>query len=98
MDNLRADTPKVVADKKVTAVRDYKTSVRTDIASGNTEKILLPKSDVVYLELEDGNNFVVRPSGTEPKIKLYCLMRGKDKAEAEALVEAVKADIKNIVK
>lgn len=98
MDNLRADTPKVVAGKKVTAVRDYKTSVRTDIASGNTEKILLPKSDVVYLELEDGNNFVVRPSGTEPKIKLYCLMRGKDKAEAEALVEAVKADIKNIVK
>ena len=57
-----------------------------------------PKSDVIYLELEDGNNFVVRPSGTEPKIKLYCLMRGKDKAEAEALVEAVKADIKNIVK
>ena len=98
MDNLRADTPKVVAGKKVTAVRDYKTSVRTDIASGNTEKILLPKSDVIYLELEDGNNFVVRPSGTEPKIKLYCLMRGKDKAEAEALVEAVKADIKNIVK
>lgn len=98
MDNLRADTPKVVAGKKVTAVRDYKTSVRTNIASGNTEKILLPKSDVVYLELEDGNNFVVRPSGTEPKIKLYCLMRGKDKAEAEALVEAVKADIKNIVK
>ncbi len=98
MDNLRADTPKVVADKKVTAVRDYKTSVRTGIANGNTEKILLPKSDVVYLELEDGNNFVVRPSGTEPKIKLYCLMRGKDKAEAEALVEAVKADIKNIVK
>lgn len=98
MNNLRADTPKVVAGKKVTAVRDYKTSVRTDIASGNTEKILLPKSDVIYLELEDGNNFVVRPSGTEPKIKLYCLMRGKDKAEAEALVEAVKADIKNIVK
>ena len=98
MDNLRADTPKVVAGKKVTAVRDYKTSVRTDIASGNTEKILLPKSDVIYLELEDSNNFVVRPSGTEPKIKLYCLMRGKDKAEAEALVEAVKADIKNIVK
>lgn len=98
MNNLRADTPKAVAGKKVTAVRDYKTSVRTDIASGNTEKILLPKSDVIYLELEDGNNFVVRPSGTEPKIKLYCLMRGKDKAEAEALVEAVKADIKNIVK
>lgn len=98
MDNLRKNTPQSVAGKKVVAVRDYETSVRTEIESGKTEKILLPKSNVIYLELEDGNNFVVRPSGTEPKIKLYCLMRGGNKAEAEALVEAVKADIKNIVK
>lgn len=98
MDNLRRNTPQSVAGKKVVAVRDYETSVRAEIGSGKTEKILLPKSNVIYLELEDGNNFVVRPSGTEPKIKLYCLMRGENKAEAEALVEAVKADIKNIVK
>ncbi len=98
MDNLRRNTPQSVAGKKVVAVRDYETSVRTEIESGKTEEILLPKSNVIYLELEDGNNFVVRPSGTEPKIKLYCLMRGENKAEAEALVEAVKADIKNIVK
>lgn len=98
MDNLRKNTPQSVAGKKVVAVRDYEISVRTELESGKTEEILLPKSNVIYLELEDGNNFVVRPSGTEPKIKLYCLMRGGDKAEAEALVEAVKADIKNIVK
>ena len=98
MDNLRRNTPQSVAGKKVVTVRDYETSVRAEIGSGKTEKILLPKSNVIYLELEDGNNFVVRPSGTEPKIKLYCLMRGGNKAEAEALVEAVKADIKNIVK
>lgn len=98
MDNLRKNTPQSVAGKKVVAVRDYETSVRTELESGKTEEILLPKSNVIYLELEDGNNFVVRPSGTEPKIKLYCLMRGDSKTEAEALVEAVKADIKNIVK
>ena len=98
MDNLRKNTPQSVAGKKVMAVRDYETSVRTELESGKTEEILLPKSNVIYLELEDGNNFVVRPSGTEPKIKLYCLMRGDSKTEAEALVEAVKADIKNIVK
>lgn len=98
MDNLRKNTPQSVAEKKVMAVRDYETSVRTELESGKTEEILLPKSNVIYLELEDGNNFVVRPSGTEPKIKLYCLMRGDSKTEAEALVEAVKADIKNIVK
>ena len=98
MENLRNNPPKEVAGKKVLAVRDYKTSIRTEVESGKTEKIDLPVSDVIYLELADGNNFVVRPSGTEPKIKLYCLLRGEDKADAEKLMEAVKKDIKEIVK
>ncbi len=97
MDKLRADTPTSIGGKKVMAVRDYETSVRTEIKSGTTEEILLPKSNVIYLELEDGNNFIVRPSGTEPKIKLYCLLRGKDFAAAEDLLAKVKDDIKKIV-
>lgn len=97
MDKLRTDTPTNIGGKAVTAVRDYETSVRTEIKSGAKEKILLPKSNVIYLELEDGNNFVVRPSGTEPKIKLYCLLRGKDSAAAEDLLAKVKDDIKKIV-
>lgn len=97
MDKLRADTPTSIGGKKVMAVRDYETSVRTEIKSGTTEEILLPKSNVIYLELEDGNNFIVRPSGTEPKIKLYCLLRGKDSAAAEDLLAKVKDDIKKIV-
>lgn len=97
MDKLRTDTPTSIGGKAVTAVRDYDTSVRTEIKSGATEEILLPKSNVIYLELEDGNNFVVRPSGTEPKIKLYCLLRGKDSAAAEDLLAKVKDDIKKIV-
>lgn len=98
MDGLRTNPPASVGGKAVIAVRDYNTSVRTETATGKTEEILLPKSNVIYLELEDGNNFVVRPSGTEPKIKLYCLLRGEDSAAAEALLEKVKEDIKNIVK
>ncbi len=97
MDKLRTDTPTSIGGKAVTAVRDYETSVRTEIKSGATEEILLPKSNVIYLELEDGNNFIVRPSGTEPKIKLYCLLRGKDSAAAEDLLAKVKDDIKKIV-
>lgn len=97
MDKLRTDTPTNIGGKAVTAVRDYETSVRTEIKSGAKEEILLPKSNVIYLELEDGNNFVVRPSGTEPKIKLYCLLRGKDSAAAEDLLAKVKDDIKKIV-
>lgn len=97
MDKLRTDTPTNIGGKAVTAVRDYETSVRTEIKSGAKEEILLPKSNVIYLELEDGNNFVVRPSGTEPKIKLYCLLRGKDSAAAEDLLAKVKDNIKKIV-
>lgn len=98
MEKLRSNPPAEVAGKRVLAVRDYKKSVRTEVESGKTEKIDLPESNVIYLELDDGNNFVVRPSGTEPKIKLYCLLRGKDKQEADELLEKVKTDIKEIVK
>ncbi len=98
MEQLRTNPPKTVGGKAVVAVRDYQTSVRTEIADGRTEKILLPVSNVIYLEMEGGSNFIIRPSGTEPKIKLYCLLRGENRAETEALVEAVKADIANIVK
>lgn len=96
MENVRANPPKVFGGKKVLAVRDYKTSKRVDLVSGEESVITLPQSNVIYLELEDNNNFIIRPSGTEPKIKLYCLLSGKDKEEADALLEAVKNDIKTI--
>lgn len=98
MENIRKNPPETVAGKKVTAVRDYLTSVRTETESGKKEEILLPKSNVIYLELEDDNNFVIRPSGTEPKIKLYCLLKGNTQNEADSLAELVREDIKAIVK
>ncbi len=98
METLRNNPPASVAGKKVLAVRDYQSSLRTEIATGKTEKILLPPSNVIYLELEDDNNFIVRPSGTEPKIKLYCLLKGDTQADAQKLAELVKEDIANIVK
>ena len=96
MKNIRNNTPAEVGGKKVVAVRDYETSVRTE--GDKTEEILLPKSNVIYLELEDNNNFVIRPSGTEPKIKVYCMMWGKDKTEAQGALAAAKKDMENILK
>ena len=58
--------------------------VDTDIATGETSVLSLPESNVLYFELEDGAWFCVRPSGTEPKIKIYYTTLGKDLAEAEA--------------
>ncbi len=98
MDNIRSNPPKSVAGKKVIAIRDYLTSERVDILTGEKSEILLPQSNVIYLELEDKNNFVIRPSGTEPKIKVYCLMKGETEEEANELLEKVKADVDEIVK
>jgi len=64
-------------------VRDYKTGLRT--ANGVSEPTGLPTSDVLYFELENGNWVCVRPSGTEPKIKLYVNTNAADKATAEQL-------------
>ena len=97
MEDIRKNPPESVAGKKVLAVRDYQTSVRTEVRTGKTEKILLPVSNVIYLELEDQNNFVIRPSGTEPKIKLYCLLKGRTPEEAEQLAKLVREDIKKLI-
>ena len=98
MEGLHTNPPREFGGKKVLAVRDYKASTRTDCLTGNVEEILLPKSDVIYLELEGNNNFIVRPSGTEPKIKLYCMLCGKDREEAEEIAIKFKEDIEEIIK
>lgn len=67
---LRENPPKDFADEKVVGVRDYQSSVRTT-SDGETETLTLPKSNVMYFELENKAWVCVRPSGTEPKIKLY---------------------------
>ena len=87
MSSLRAEPPKEIAGLKVTAVRDYLKGTRTE--NGTEEPTGLPKSDVLYFELEGGCWVCVRPSGTEPKIKLYVNSNAADKAEAEALNAAL---------
>ena len=93
MSRLRAEPPKEIAGMKVTAVRDYLSGVRTE--DGTAEPTGLPKSDVLYFELEGGCWVCVRPSGTEPKIKLYVNTNAADREGAEklniALCEASKA-------
>ncbi|MCR4706415.1 MAG: phospho-sugar mutase [Clostridiales bacterium] len=93
MKSLRANPPKELADEKVLAVRDYLVGTRTD-AEGNVTPAGLPKSDVLYFELENGNWVCIRPSGTEPKIKLYVNTNAKEEAAAhktnDDLVEACK--------
>ena len=89
MDALRNEPPKQVGPFKVTALEDYKKSVRTDIATGETSALTLPESNVLYFELEDGAWFCVRPSGTEPKIKYYAGVKGADAQDAADKLETL---------
>ena len=83
MGSLRQQPPKEIAGLKVTAVRDYLSGIRTE--NGKKEPTGLPKSDVLYFELERGCWVCVRPSGTEPKIKLYVNSNAPERSEAESL-------------
>ena len=69
------------------AVRDYQTSVRTT-CDGETETLTLPKSNVLYFELENKSWICVRPSGTEPKIKLYVNAVSKSDEKTRELLNA----------
>lgn len=71
MSQLRNNHPKEIAGYKVISCSDYKLSITKDIATGSETEIKLPKSNVLAFELEDNLKVVVRPSGTEPKIKTY---------------------------
>ena len=87
MKELRAEHPKTIGGLKVTAVRDYLKGVRVE--NGVETPTGLPTSDVLYFELEGGNWICVRPSGTEPKIKLYVNTNDMDPTKAHALNETL---------
>ena len=98
MADYRENPPKEFNGYKVLSVADYKTSVKTDFETGKTEEIKLPKSDVLAYTLEKGAEVIVRPSGTEPKVKIYLTVVGKDADEKQALREEFEAYFKNIIK
>ncbi len=83
MSSLRSETPKEVCGARVIKFNDYQKSVSTDVASGKETVLTLPKSNVLSYFLSDGSSFIVRPSGTEPKIKLYINAVGKTAEDAE---------------
>ena len=93
MQKMRTEYPTSVAGKAVTHVRDYKAGTITELASGKTEPTGLPSSNVMYFELEGGDVIVARPSGTEPKIKIYYLVGDETREAADAKIEAYKAVI-----
>ncbi|MCD8363288.1 MAG: phospho-sugar mutase [Lachnospiraceae bacterium] len=97
LETLRNNTPEVVGGYKVLSARDYKLDTIRDMKTGEVRPTGLPQSNVLYYDLEDGAWLCVRPSGTEPKVKFYCGVKGSSLADADeksaALGDAVLAMI-----
>ncbi len=91
MTDLRENTPAELGGMRVARMRDYKDGTVSVPGLGAVDRTPISGSNVLYFELEDGTNFIVRPSGTEPKIKIYILARGASREECAAKVETFAA-------
>lgn len=92
MAGLRSNTPTEIGGLKITRFEDYAASTSIDTETGAKTMLTLPKSDVLTFKLTDGASVIIRPSGTEPKIKAYYTTIGKTKEEAAALEKTIAAD------
>lgn len=97
MDSLRNEHLTNIASMKVEKINDYKESTSIDKRTGNIDKIDLPKSNVISYELEGGSGAIVRPSGTEPKIKIYVTSVGKNIEESKAKTKDIISDMERIL-
>ena len=89
MDSLRNNPPKKLGGLPVVAMRDYLLKTTKDFVTGQEGVTTLPASNVLYFELTDDAWVCLRPSGTEPKIKLYCGVKGESQQEASAKEEVM---------
>ncbi len=83
MNSFRAEPPKDICGKAVAYAGDYLAETIIELASGKSEPTGLPKSDVLLYKLENGDVIIVRPSGTEPKVKVYYLLSDSSRAGVE---------------
>ena len=88
MASLRSEAPEALAGIPVVRVRDYLSGTAVT-AEGKTEPLPMKDSDVLYYELSDGSRFIIRPSGTEPKIKCYLMVKGDAREDCAEKLEAL---------
>jgi len=97
MDTLRENMPTSFGDYKVTATRDYQKDIVKDLATGEEKPTGLPKSNVLYFDMTDNVWLCVRPSGTEPKIKLYYGVVGTSLEDADKKSEELGKLVKDML-
>ena len=95
MERIRKEVPQTIGGKRVTQFRDYKKEILVDYVKEEQKTTGLPKSNVLYFELEDGTWCCIRPSGTEPKIKFYIGIQGENELQAQKQIEEMTEAVKN---
>ncbi|MEA4911231.1 MAG: phospho-sugar mutase [Oscillospiraceae bacterium] len=98
MGRLYAHYPEAIAGWRVTSAANYKTRVRRSLTLGTESPIALPSADVVEFLLENGATVMVRPSGTEPKMKLYLSAREKSLEESRAVIDKLAVGAKELIR
>lgn len=97
MEKLRENPPAQIAARKVTGIADYARSTDADLVRGTESVIHLPKSNVLCYRLEGGAQVIVRPSGTEPKVKIYYTAKAPTSEEADGITEQLKASMAQLL-
>nr|WP_317358923.1 phospho-sugar mutase [uncultured Tyzzerella sp.] len=97
MTNLRTSTPTVVNNESIVEIRDYKCGEIKDIVNNIISNSNLPKSNVLYFTLKDKSWFCVRPSGTEPKIKIYFGVEEENEEKADNKLKSLINNVMNII-
>ena len=97
LETLRKNPPKTFGGYKVLSYRDYNADTVTDAATGQVKPTGLPKSNVLYYDLEDQAWLCVRPSGTEPKVKFYYGVKGTDLKDADAKSAAFGKEVLDLI-
>ena len=98
MKSLRENPPAEISSVKTVQFKDYSDGSVTDCATGAKSTMELSGSNVLRFEMADGTSVIVRPSGTEPKIKVYVLTQGRDAADAQANVDKYGVWVKSLQK
>ncbi|WP_313339487.1 phospho-sugar mutase [Sedimentibacter sp.] len=97
MDDFRENKLRILAGKNIPYFYDYKLGIVLNLTNGNVEKLNYPKSDVLKFLFEDGSWMVLRPSGTEPKLKIYFSIKGVNKIDSMNVLKSVKAEVLNLI-
>ncbi len=97
MEYFRENKINKLAEKNIPYIYDYKLGIALNLIDGKTEKLSYPKSDVLKFTFEDGSWLVLRPSGTEPKLKVYFSIKGENRAKSMEILEKAKKEILNLI-